>query len=131
LSFLNWEGTRHRPGGAWALAIRAGSVAATIYVLWIGALSQIVGNATCFATPPSLDYQLRLVARIAAREKIAIARQARDALISAGFAVDFRELPGYEHNTLYTRGDSVVQPAWAFLKIQALEGEPKYHVYNY
>ena len=61
---------------------------------------------------------------------IAIARQARDALISAGFAVDFRELPGYEHNTLYTR-DSVVQPAWAFLKIQALEGEPKYHVYNY
>jgi len=62
---------------------------------------------------------------------IAIARQARDALISAGFAVDFRELPGYEHNTLYTRGDSVVQPAWAFLKIQALEGEPKYHVYNY
>jgi poly(3-hydroxybutyrate) depolymerase len=60
---------------------------------------------------------------------IAIARQARDALISAGFAVDFRELPGYEHNTLYTRGDSIVQPAWAFLKAQAREGEPKYQVY--
>jgi poly(3-hydroxybutyrate) depolymerase len=62
---------------------------------------------------------------------IAIARQARDALVAAGFAVDFRELPGYEHNTLYTRGDSVVQPAWAFLKTQALEAEPRYHVYSY
>jgi TRAP transporter 4TM/12TM fusion protein len=45
LSFLNWEGTRHRPGGAWAVLIRVGSVIATIYVLWIGALAQITGNA--------------------------------------------------------------------------------------
>jgi TRAP transporter 4TM/12TM fusion protein len=45
LSFLNWEGVRHRPGGAWAVLIRAGSVVATIYVLWIGALAQITGNA--------------------------------------------------------------------------------------
>jgi TRAP transporter 4TM/12TM fusion protein len=45
LSWLNWEGRRHRPGGAWAVLIRAGSVVATIYVLWIGALAQIVGNA--------------------------------------------------------------------------------------
>jgi TRAP transporter 4TM/12TM fusion protein len=39
------EGIRHRPGGAFALLIRAGSVAAAIYVLWIGALSTISGNA--------------------------------------------------------------------------------------
>jgi TRAP transporter 4TM/12TM fusion protein len=45
LSFLNWEGTRHRPGGAWAVLIRVGSVIATVYVLWIGALAQITGNA--------------------------------------------------------------------------------------
>jgi TRAP transporter 4TM/12TM fusion protein len=45
LNFLNWEGARHRPGGAWAVLIRAGSVVATIYVLWIGALAQITGNA--------------------------------------------------------------------------------------
>ena len=61
---------------------------------------------------------------------IAIGKQTRDALVAAGFPVDFRELPGYEHNTLYTRGDSVVQPAWAFLKTQALEGEPKYKIYS-
>ena len=61
---------------------------------------------------------------------IAIGRQTRDALVAAGFPVDFRELPGYEHNTLYTRGDTVVHPAWAFLKTQALEGEPKYQVYS-
>ena len=36
---------RHRPGGAWAVLIRIGSVIATLYVLWIGALAQIVGNA--------------------------------------------------------------------------------------
>jgi len=45
LSFLNWEGARHRPGGAWAILIRVGAVIATVYVLWIGALAQITGNA--------------------------------------------------------------------------------------
>ncbi len=45
MSFLNWEGRRHRPGGGWAVLIRIGSVIATIYVLWIGALAQISGNA--------------------------------------------------------------------------------------
>jgi TRAP transporter 4TM/12TM fusion protein len=39
------EGVRHRPGGAWAVLIRAGSVAAALYVLWIGALATISGNA--------------------------------------------------------------------------------------
>jgi len=38
------EGRRHRPGGAWLLLIRAGSVAAALYVLWIGALAQIFGT---------------------------------------------------------------------------------------
>jgi TRAP transporter 4TM/12TM fusion protein len=36
---------RHRPGGAWAVLIQAGSVAAALYVLWIGALSTLAGNA--------------------------------------------------------------------------------------
>jgi TRAP transporter 4TM/12TM fusion protein len=43
---LYWlrEGKRHRPGGAWLFLIRAGSVAAALYVLWIGALAQIFGG---------------------------------------------------------------------------------------
>ncbi len=45
MSLLSWEGRRHRPGGAWAVLIRLGTVIATIYVLWIGALAQISGNA--------------------------------------------------------------------------------------
>jgi TRAP transporter 4TM/12TM fusion protein len=45
LSFLNWEGRRHRAAGGWAVLIRVGSVIATLYVLWIGALAQITGNA--------------------------------------------------------------------------------------
>ena len=44
LSFLR-EGSRHRPGGGWDILIRAGSVAAALYVLWIGALAQMFGNA--------------------------------------------------------------------------------------
>ncbi len=39
------EGSRHRPGGFWAILIRAGSVVAALYVLWIGALSTIIGTA--------------------------------------------------------------------------------------
>ena len=61
---------------------------------------------------------------------IAIGRQTRDTLAAAGFTVDFRELPGYEHNTLYTRGDTVVQPAWECLKAHALDAEPRYKVYG-
>ena len=38
------EGSRHRPGGAWAVLISAGSVAAALYVLWIGALATVVGD---------------------------------------------------------------------------------------
>ncbi|HZD20769.1 MAG TPA: TRAP transporter fused permease subunit [Burkholderiales bacterium] len=38
------EGRRHRPGGIWLLLIRAGSVAAALYVLWIGALAQVFGT---------------------------------------------------------------------------------------
>ena len=38
------EGRRHRPGGVWLILIRAGSVAAALYVLWIGALAQIFGS---------------------------------------------------------------------------------------
>jgi TRAP-type uncharacterized transport system fused permease subunit len=43
--FLNWEGARHRPGGAWAVLIKVASTAAALYVLWIGALAQVAGNA--------------------------------------------------------------------------------------
>jgi TRAP transporter 4TM/12TM fusion protein len=45
LRLLNWEGRRHRPGGAWDVIIRAGSVAAALYVLWIGAVATLTGNA--------------------------------------------------------------------------------------
>jgi len=45
LGVLRWEGRRHRPGGAWAVVLQVGSVIATVYVLWIGALAQITGNA--------------------------------------------------------------------------------------
>ena len=38
------EGSRHRPGGAWAVVISAASVAAALYVLWIGALATITGD---------------------------------------------------------------------------------------
>ncbi len=41
---LMLEGSRHRPGGAWAALISAGSVAAALYVLWIGALATVVGG---------------------------------------------------------------------------------------
>jgi TRAP transporter 4TM/12TM fusion protein len=39
------EGVRHWPGGAWWIFIQAASVAAALYVLWIGALATIVGTA--------------------------------------------------------------------------------------
>ena len=45
MRLLNWEGRRHRPGAGWGVLIRIGSVIATVYVLWIGALAQITGNA--------------------------------------------------------------------------------------
>src|SRR5205814_1749209 len=59
------------------------------------------------------------------------AREGRDALLMSGFQVDFRELAGYEHNTLYTRGDTIVGPAWEFLKTKALDEEPRYQLYSY
>ena len=43
LRFLR-EGARHFPGGIWEILIRAGSVAAALYVLWIGAVAQMSGN---------------------------------------------------------------------------------------
>ena len=43
------EGTRHRPGGAWAVLISAASVAAALYVLWIGALATVTGNLALHA----------------------------------------------------------------------------------
>jgi len=48
LRFLR-EGTRHRPGGYWTVLISAGSVAAALYVLWVGALATISGNAALWA----------------------------------------------------------------------------------
>lgn len=44
---LRWlrEGSRHQPGGLWSVLIAVGSVAAALYVIWIGALASIVGDA--------------------------------------------------------------------------------------
>jgi len=39
------EGSRHKPGGAWWVFVQAASVAAALYVLWIGALATVVGTA--------------------------------------------------------------------------------------
>ena len=39
------EGSRHKPGGVWWVFVQAASVAAALYVLWIGALATIVGTA--------------------------------------------------------------------------------------
>ena len=61
---------------------------------------------------------------------ISAAREARDALVAAGFQADLKELAGYEHNTIYTQGYNIVGPAWEFLKTKALEDEPRYQVYG-
>lgn len=55
------EGRRHRPGGVWLILIRAGSVAAALYVLWIGALAQIFGTwaldlGTALGWAPLVDF---------------------------------------------------------------------------
>ncbi len=55
MGFLSWEGRRHRPGGPWALWIRGGSVLATLYVLWIGALAQIAGNSALWLAGQAKD----------------------------------------------------------------------------
>jgi TRAP transporter 4TM/12TM fusion protein len=39
------EGSRHQPGGIWWVVIAVGSVAAALYVIWIGALATLVGDA--------------------------------------------------------------------------------------
>jgi poly(3-hydroxybutyrate) depolymerase len=62
---------------------------------------------------------------------IANALRTRDLLIKAGFPVDFHELPGYEHNSIYGRGDSILQPAWEFLKSHTLDADPRYQAYSY
>jgi TRAP transporter 4TM/12TM fusion protein len=56
LRFLR-EGSRHRPGGAWDVVIQAGSVAAALYVLWIGALAVLAGTAALWlAAKFNLDF---------------------------------------------------------------------------
>jgi poly(3-hydroxybutyrate) depolymerase len=59
------------------------------------------------------------------------ALQTRDVLRKAGFPVDSHELPGYEHNSIYSRGDTVIEPAWDFLKAHALDADPRYQAYGY
>ena len=44
------EGARHQPGGAWQILIAVGSVAAALYVLWIGAGSVLIGDAILWLT---------------------------------------------------------------------------------
>ena len=49
LRFLR-EGQPPPPGRRWEILIRVGSVAAALYVLWIGALAQLFGNAALWAS---------------------------------------------------------------------------------
>jgi poly(3-hydroxybutyrate) depolymerase len=58
-------------------------------------------------------------------------REARDALTKAGFPAELHELPGFEHNTLYTRGYVIAPQVWEFLKGHALDEDPRYQVYSY
>ena len=59
MRLLSWEGRRHRPEGIWAVVIQAGSVAAALYVLWIGALATVTGNAALWlATRLELPFLL-------------------------------------------------------------------------
>ena len=62
---------------------------------------------------------------------IASGREARDALLKAGFPVQFHDLVGFEHNSLYTRGEAITRPVWEFLKRQVLDEDPRYQVYSY
>jgi predicted esterase len=62
---------------------------------------------------------------------ISSGREARDALLKAGFPVEFHDLMGFEHNTLYTRGSVIAPQVWAFLKSHALDEDPRYQVYSY
>jgi TRAP transporter 4TM/12TM fusion protein len=52
------EGSRHRPGGRWQALIAAGSVAAALYVLWIGALATITGNGALWVAGQLRDIGL-------------------------------------------------------------------------
>jgi dipeptidyl aminopeptidase/acylaminoacyl peptidase len=62
---------------------------------------------------------------------IATGRESRDALIQSGFPVEFHDLMGFEHNTLYTRGSVIAPQVWEFLKGRALAEDPRYQVYSY
>jgi poly(3-hydroxybutyrate) depolymerase len=62
---------------------------------------------------------------------IAVGREGRDVLTASGFPVDFHELTGYEHNTIYSRGGTIVVPVWDFLRTKVLNDEPHFQVYSY
>jgi predicted esterase len=62
---------------------------------------------------------------------ISSGREARDALLKAGFPVEFHDLMGFEHNSLYTRGEAITRPVWESLKGHALDEDPRYQVYSY
>jgi poly(3-hydroxybutyrate) depolymerase len=56
-------------------------------------------------------------------------RRTRDALTTHGFSVQLVEIPGHTH-WYYDRAGQINKEVWAFLKQQALAGEPKYQAYD-
>ena len=78
MRWLSWEGTRHRPGGLWWRLIQAGSVAAALWVLWIGALAQVTGNG---ALALSRHVPLEFLATFAAWARAFTANWHRDIAI--------------------------------------------------
>ncbi len=57
LSPFAWlrEGRRHQPRGVWYTIIAVGSVLAAVYVLWIGALATLVGDAALWVSALAKD----------------------------------------------------------------------------
>ena len=59
-----------------------------------------------------------------------VVRASRDALQAQGFAPQMNEINGHTH-WYYDRAPEINKQAWAFLRQQALAGEPKYERYDF
>lgn len=61
---------------------------------------------------------------------VAAVRLTRDALVAAGFTVDYNEMAGHTHD-YYGKSGEINVKAWEFLKKQDLKAEPKYEKINF
>jgi predicted peptidase len=61
---------------------------------------------------------------------VKVVRETRDALKSAGFAIELTEIPNHDH-WYYDSAAKFNQTAWEFLKKVELDAEPRYQKYNW